>query len=897
MRFISALDLDVLPGEAAKYRHDRFGFQRLEDYVQLRLAPLLKDSVTVDPKDPLRPEIEQWLRTQYADLLSRTPALFKAEHDEYAYVLWSAEEVIFIHDHFLVTTVHHSLINPEEHERLMDPQGCLAYRRKRTNNPLNDPYLNLVFADIYARILRVAPDVFRPVNNVTSPAGSKIISASAMTIQKFGGSLAWNSQYLTSKSAKGAGAYSAINAIYSTEFKSAYWSACGATEAPENDADTQIHPGDDVIRAAETSSTSWRGTAAFMQVASVLSAQYRGLFGSEYALFASLMHKKAAQLAAVVCAHGNSRFIGRERKTISDWAQVYLWLMSAPDSDALMARMQFIKLHPEMAYGLALFVQRRLSTALTLEGLIDARQPLGKHLTTTQGITPWVYKASRGRCRYNWTSGYFPGGPGCPILNECRLEQIYNLRKGTPPGAVVDDTHKPVSLISPLGMSMFRLLEIYGPANVPRSRDWTIVRAVAQITIPPTPAGDAYIRPPKETGKGASKNAWSVWRKLAAQYDVNGKLMPFKGSFVTHKTLQVLDAIIAAESTFFNSFGHPNEQERSWKLNANNSRLYNLRMKLIHTNINEALKVSAGKPKLSAMAITLAKNITDSGSRGALGVLLLGHTSIVKTHKFSREWHQKIQQFNQARQQMILLSKPDDAEDELPLAWPELFHAYSEKGYDISPLNTQDDLIANGVEMGHCVGSDTYTIGCMSGDRRIFSITQTNEDGKNQCLATGEIRISYPTCGDTDLVDVEAIPTLTSYRLQQLQGPNNKHVSDTLKSIAADLVKRLNTKPLDEGCSIETIYQLGLQANAQCLRMRRSNYVDYTNMNVQSVLFNAWRWAFPDKVRYAWEKADTIPERNTIALTWLSQRMTVIHDLLDEIEAVYDGLQAARMAA
>ena len=91
--------------------------------------------------------------------------------------------------------------------------------------------------------------------------------------------------------------------------------------------------------------------------------------------------------------------------------------------------------------------------------------------------------------------------------------------------------------------------------------------------------------------------------------------------------------------------------------------------------------------------------------------------------------------------------------------WPGLTHTVLYDNFRIVPLNSVEDLLEEGEEMCHCVGSHDYIEASRLGDSRIYSIHRGNER-----LATVEL----------ELID-DPLPD-NAVQLGQVQGPENSRV-------------------------------------------------------------------------------------------------------------------------
>lgn len=107
--------------------------------------------------------------------------------------------------------------------------------------------------------------------------------------------------------------------------------------------------------------------------------------------------------------------------------------------------------------------------------------------------------------------------------------------------------------------------------------------------------------------------------------------------------------------------------------------------------------------------------------------------------------------------------------------WTSRIQAVKIKGYDVVPLNSAYDLIDEGKDMHHCVGS--YVNSCVNGRSRIFSIRKNNVK-----KATLEINTFS-----------------NKWEVNQIRGACNAEVSDELKKIAQQVVKLYNKKEEENG--------------------------------------------------------------------------------------------------
>lgn len=108
------------------------------------------------------------------------------------------------------------------------------------------------------------------------------------------------------------------------------------------------------------------------------------------------------------------------------------------------------------------------------------------------------------------------------------------------------------------------------------------------------------------------------------------------------------------------------------------------------------------------------------------------------------------------------------------------------RGYQVVPLTTAHDLIDEGKDMHHCVGS--YTRNCLEGRSRIFSI---RKDGVK--LATLEIVRRLPEDVGLlpgDIRDKMQFVNGVQFTVNQVRGHCNAEVSDTLKGVAKEVAKK-----------------------------------------------------------------------------------------------------------
>jgi len=108
--------------------------------------------------------------------------------------------------------------------------------------------------------------------------------------------------------------------------------------------------------------------------------------------------------------------------------------------------------------------------------------------------------------------------------------------------------------------------------------------------------------------------------------------------------------------------------------------------------------------------------------------------------------------------------------------WAPLLGEYESKTGKATELTTSADLMIEGRERGHCVGS--YDNGCYSGESRIFSLSVTNANGKT-FHSTLELRKDFRTRED-------------KWAINQHQSTGNTDPAADLKKLAQEVCAKAN---------------------------------------------------------------------------------------------------------
>lgn len=164
-------------------------------------------------------------------------------------------------------------------------------------------------------------------------------------------------------------------------------------------------------------------------------------------------------------------------------------------------------------------------------------------------------------------------------------------------------------------------------------------------------------------------------------------------------------------------------------------------------------------------------------TRGNAGAGRIGYVKLDENQKkagwnwFMRQqeiWHRETAAREAARHQ----AEADRLKKKTVLeTWFSEIGEFEYKGYKVIPLTDSHSLLDEGREMHHCVGS--YSSSCVDGRSRIFSI---RKDGFR--AATLEI---------TNNPNVSSIWTVN-----QCRGLNNENVSEIIKKVSSEVVKRYN---------------------------------------------------------------------------------------------------------
>ena len=107
--------------------------------------------------------------------------------------------------------------------------------------------------------------------------------------------------------------------------------------------------------------------------------------------------------------------------------------------------------------------------------------------------------------------------------------------------------------------------------------------------------------------------------------------------------------------------------------------------------------------------------------------------------------------------------------------WPELVPVREVAGYKAVPLTTASELILEGRNMHHCVG--TYAQACLEGSSHIYSFRKTAENGDETPFATVEVR-----CNRQAETSDEYISSLT---IAQVRGPWNAPIKKDPQTMEA----------------------------------------------------------------------------------------------------------------
>lgn len=131
-----------------------------------------------------------------------------------------------------------------------------------------------------------------------------------------------------------------------------------------------------------------------------------------------------------------------------------------------------------------------------------------------------------------------------------------------------------------------------------------------------------------------------------------------------------------------------------------------------------------------------------------------------------REWHEAID----LAERLKLKARTEDN------SWESALQEVVVKGYKIIPLTSSYELIDEGKDMHHCVGS--YSENCLEGNSRIFSI----RDKENNKIATLELRFTTYFSGKTQ----------HGWVVNQCRGVCNGDVSAELKTVAEEVARKYN---------------------------------------------------------------------------------------------------------
>lgn len=139
--------------------------------------------------------------------------------------------------------------------------------------------------------------------------------------------------------------------------------------------------------------------------------------------------------------------------------------------------------------------------------------------------------------------------------------------------------------------------------------------------------------------------------------------------------------------------------------------------------------------------------------------------------------------------------------------WESALPTLELRGYEVVPLNSSHDLLDEGREMHHCVGS--YANNCLTGRSRIFSI---RKEGVK--IATLEIVLTKRfdqenvgfVPGDYEeklLATAMMVPSSVKWEVNQVRGHCNAEVAEPVKNLAKEIAKRYTKATKGEDASMK----------------------------------------------------------------------------------------------